>query len=158
MDHATLVPSPTEGARPCSHPPPKQTRSDTTPFRQRKKIPSTQQTTFCCLPLVRQGFANEGVLGRVQEILLDSWISKTKKQYAGYLEKWEEFAGGRDLDPFKPPVSSVLDLLTELFEGGVEYNALNTAGLALSTIITLPDGNTVGTHPFVRRFMNGCSA
>jgi hypothetical protein len=44
-----------------------------------------------------------------------------------------------------------------LFQSGLGYSALNTARSALSSVLTLPNGVTVGDHPRIKRFMRGVS-
>ena len=51
-------------------------------------------------------------------------------------------------------VVQVLEFLTDLFDK-LGYSAMNTARAALSTIVTLPDGHSLATHPFVTRFFKG---
>ena len=97
---------------------------------------------------------NQGISNRTQEIMLDSWRSGTKKQYDVYLRNWNLFASRGGVDPIQPPVSKVLDFLTELYDCGLGYSALNTARCALSTIITLLDRTmTIGSHPLIQRFI-----
>ena len=51
-------------------------------------------------------------------------------------------------------MSKVLDFLTELYDSGLGYSALNTARCALSTTITLLNGTmTIGSHPLIQRFI-----
>ena len=52
-------------------------------------------------------------------------------------------------------MNSVLDFLTELYDSGLGYSALNTARSALSTIVNLPGEHTVGSHPLICRFLKG---
>ena len=84
-----------------------------------------------------------------------SWRDSTQKQHAGYLQKWQSFCSGRQVDMFSPPVAEVLHFLTELFEANCGYSALNTARSALSTFIILPGNVSAGNHPRITRFMKG---
>jgi hypothetical protein len=52
-------------------------------------------------------------------------------------------------------VASVLEFLTELFENGVGYSAINTARSALSAVLPPINAQTVGSHPHVVRFLKG---
>jgi len=49
----------------------------------------------------------------------------------------------------------VLDFLSELFDSGLSYSALNLARSALSSFMCLNDGTSVGSHPLVARFLRG---
>ena len=84
-----------------------------------------------------------------------SWRDSTKKQYAGYLEKWQSYCSEQNIDSFSPTIEQVLHYLTELYQANCSYSAINTARSALSTIITLPGNVTVGNHPLVSRFLKG---
>ena len=48
----------------------------------------------------------------------------------------------------------VVEFLTVLFEAGLGYSSLNTARSALSTYVVC-EGQPVGSHPLVKRFMKG---
>lgn len=41
----------------------------------------------------------------------------------------------------------VLDFLSELYDSGLSYSALNVARSALSSFMCLNDGTSVGSHP-----------
>lgn len=49
----------------------------------------------------------------------------------------------------------MLDFLSELYENGSSYSAINTARSSLSAIGIIIDGFAVGSHPLVIRFMKG---
>ncbi len=87
-------------------------------------------------------------------IVLKSWRTGTLKQYQTYLNKWAVFCGERQVHPFSPSLTEVLDFLT-LFEEGTQYSGLNTARSALSAIIMLPGNTPAGQHPLVCRFLRG---
>ena len=56
----------------------------------------------------------------------------------------------------QPNVSEVLDFLTELYEDGLGYSAINTARCALSQIIVCKKGFcTIGAHHWVIKFLKG---
>lgn len=49
----------------------------------------------------------------------------------------------------------VLMFLTDLFESGLGYSAINTAKSAISAVLCIDDVKTVGSHPEIIRFMKG---
>ena len=51
-------------------------------------------------------------------------------------------------------MANVINFLTEQFNKGIGYSALNTTRSALSTFICL-EGYPAGSHPLVRRFLKG---
>ena len=54
-----------------------------------------------------------------------------------------------------PSVEVALDFLTDLFNKGAGYSAINTARSASSAVITLPNNIVFGQHPLVCRFVKG---
>ena len=90
-----------------------------------------------------------------KNIILASYREGTVKQYRSYLSRWEKFCENNNLDIFQPGLENAIEFLTEVFNSGVGYSAVNTARSALSSIIILPDGQTFGEHPLVRRFLKG---
>ena len=59
------------------------------------------------------------------------------------------------INPYDPPLTRVLDFLTSLFEGGLKYDAINTAKSAISAITEPKHGLTLGSQPLISRFMKG---
>ena len=60
------------------------------------------------------------------------------------------------MDQVQPLISQVIDFLTELYDSGLGYSAINTARCALSQILIHKKGHcTVGAHPWVIKFMRG---
>ena len=45
--------------------------------------------------------------------------------------------------------------LTMLYKKGLSNTAVNTARSALSSLLSLPDGSTIGKHPLVSRLLKG---
>ncbi len=56
------------------------------------------------------------------------------------------------VNPTNPSLSNILDFLSDLFDSGLSYSALNTARSALSTLIMI-QGRTAGSHPTIIRFI-----
>ena len=89
--------------------------------------------------------------------MLNSWRGSTLKQYAVYIKKSNHFLhehnNNNDLNK---PVTYILEFLSELYDTGYGYSALNTARSALSSVVTLSDWNSsLGEHPLIRRFLKG---
>ncbi|XP_064637118.1 uncharacterized protein LOC135493595 [Lineus longissimus] len=89
-----------------------------------------------------------------KDVLSAAWRDGTKKQYNGYLLKWFTFCNERNCDPMVPDVNLALRFPTSLYKKGLGYSAINTAGCALSGIITV-DGKPFGTIYVVNKFMRG---
>lgn len=84
-----------------------------------------------------------------------SWRPATRKKYDAHLRKWRVFCEKRAVDWIRPPISACVDFLASLHSAGMSYSAINTARSALSAVVLIPGGNTVGEHALVRRVMRG---
>ena len=107
------------------------------------------------LSLVGRALKDRNVSKRASNIIMASWRSGTKKQYSTHIKKWFSYCDKRKVNHFQTDLNSVLDFLSELFENGNSYSAVNTARSALSAIGIIIDGFAVGSHPLVVRFMKG---
>ena len=86
---------------------------------------------------------------------MDSWRPSTKKLYTTYLNKWSVFCLERDIQILSPTLPQVCKFLRLLAEQGLGYATVNTARSALSAVLPLIDGLTVGNHPIVCRLLKG---
>lgn len=115
----------------------------------------TPQAQPTGLSSVRKALTNKNISDRATDIIMQSWRKGTTKQYSTYLRKWETFCVERSLKPNEPSVSEILDFLLHLYDNGDGYSALNTARSAVSAIQVSTEGQTIGSHPLVCRFMRG---
>ena len=86
------------------------------------------------------------------KLLCSSWRHSTEKSYSSAWNRWVCERGG---DPFTPPVSLVLQFLTEEFQSGKQYSTLNSYRSALSATLPPMEGVPVGQHPMVSKLMQG---
>ncbi len=86
--------------------------------------------------------------------MLSSWRETTKRQYWTYIQKWIVFCDNR-LDPIATDIGEVLQFLTNLFQEGKGYSAINTARSALSAIMDPIDNTPIGSHRYVKRLLRG---
>lgn len=108
------------------------------------------------LPLVRERLQRQGIKSKTQQIILGSWRTGTAKQYKVYLRKWHEYAVQNEKDPIYSTVGDILDFMTDLFEAGIGYSAINTARAALASAVELTDSLfSISTHPLIIRFLKG---
>ena len=84
---------------------------------------------------------------------MSSWRSGTRKQYGTYIQQWIEFGDKQESDFLHTSVGKVLDFLTMLYKKGLSYTAVNTTRSALSSLLSLPDGSTIGKHLLVSRLV-----
>lgn len=113
------------------------------------------QTGLVSVPLIRRSVEDHQLPQNVTNIIMSSWRKGTTKQYKCYLNKWEIFCSRRNINSIHTSVNNVLIFLTELYETGVGYSAINTAKSALSNVVTLAgmDNVQLGNHALVKRFM-----
>ena len=110
-----------------------------------------------CLQIIRKAIQVDGHVlpKKTQDIILSSWRPSTKKQYAVYIRRWNQFCVDHNIMPVQANVSAVLTFLTATYEQTLSYSAVNTARSALSSILICDSGHTIGTHPLVSRFVRG---
>ena len=104
---------------------------------------------------LREAIKQRGISGKAAEIILCSWSESTHKQYEPHIKRWTTFCDQREINPFDPSVTSLLDFLIELHEKGLAYSTLNTARSAISAFTIPKDNSSIGSHPTVTRFMKG---
>ena len=107
---------------------------------------------IACL-LFRQYYETRGVSKSAVGLLMASWRGGTKKQYSGYIKKWTAFCLKRKVSHPQPPAVAVLDFLSELFDKGLTYSAINCARRHF--YVSLNDGSAVGQNPLVCRLLKG---
>lgn len=96
-----------------------------------------------------------GLSNSSQDLILHSWKPNTCKQYEIHLKKWDNYCSRINVSPQFTSITDGLNFLSECYDNGYSYSALNTARSALSTVIMLPSTNTFGLHPLVVRLMKG---
>ena len=65
------------------------------------------------------------------------------------------FCSSRGFDPYKATPALALDFMTDLFEQGLGYSAMNTVRSALSQVLHSPTGVSFGELPTVKQFLKG---
>ncbi len=96
-----------------------------------------------------------GLPAEVVETILQSRAPSTRKVYA---LKWNFFTSwcrAHQQDPVNCPVGTVLEYLQARFSAGVSHSTVKVHVAALSAYHSPLDGNTVGKHPLVIRFLRG---
>ncbi|XP_044165719.1 uncharacterized protein LOC122949750 [Acropora millepora] len=107
------------------------------------------------MSLVRGQLQSKGLSKEATDTILSSWRTGTKKQYQTYLDKWTKYCDSRGLNPISTTVTQGINFLAELMSHNIGYSGINTARSALSSVLTVHDCSTFGTHPLVKRFMKG---
>ena len=74
-------------------------------------------------------------------------------QYRRYIDRWVDFCVRRKADPFRPPISIVLEFLYVVFhESPIAYRTLGVIRSAVSAVAKV-EGSPAGEHHLVCRFM-----
>ncbi|XP_045123089.1 uncharacterized protein LOC123511349 isoform X4 [Portunus trituberculatus] len=107
------------------------------------------------MSFVRQQLRGRGVSSEGTEIIMASWRPGTMRQYRPHINRWSSFCDRWNINPSNPPVTNVLNFLSETFHGGVGYESVNTARGALSALGIILEGCRARNHPLINRFMRG---
>ena len=125
------------------------------PSPQQCSSSSQQTVAINGLQSIRESFQQRAISSKATNIILQSWSTGTQKQYAPYIKKWHDFCSKWKVNPYNPPLHTVLDFLVSLHEQGLSYTTINTARSALSAIILRTDNVNIGSHSIVSCFMKG---
>ena len=87
--------------------------------------------------------------------IMASWRSGTSKQYQTYLKRGEKYCQSNGFGKFEATKENRIDFLATLFSTGLGYSAINTARLALLSVLVLPKKLTFGLHLLLVRFLKG---
>jgi hypothetical protein len=63
--------------------------------------------------------------------------------------------GSQKIDPFNPAITCVITFLTELYQKGLGYSGINTAKLAISSIVFNVNNVRIGNHIMIKQFLKG---
>jgi hypothetical protein len=86
---------------------------------------------------------------------MSSWKLGTKKQYQTFTKIWFQYCSEEQVNSVRPTLDNILEFLTSLFDKGLGYSSLNTARGTLSALGLKCDGQLVGSHQLVVRYMKG---
>ena len=117
--------------------------------------PLAQKAGSLSMPLVRKTLNNKNLSSAAKEIIMASWRPGTGKQYHSYLARWEKFWAQKAILAEDASVENGIDFLASLYKDGLGYSAINTARLALSSVLTRAGNITLSNHLLVTRFLKG---
>ena len=105
---------------------------------------------------LRESLINQGFSPASVNIIMSSWRTSPRKQYATYIKRWFTYCTTYQYNPCNPPTNIAVQFLTSLYDHGLSYSCINTAGSALSSIFQLKNRDmSFGNLPVVRHFMRG---
>ena len=64
-----------------------------------------------CQASIRRYYQMQDFSEYITDVLVNSWIPATQKQYTVYIKKWAIFCGTSKIAPFSPDLSNVLEFL-----------------------------------------------
>lgn len=132
---------------------PKGPRTLSLPSNQERLHPLHKKTYPPGMQIIRNSLTTRGISEKAAKVILQSWRGSTQKQYSVYLNKWMVFCSSRGIDPYKATSAQALDFMTDLFEQGLGYSAMNTVRSALSQVLYSPSGVAFGELPIVKQFL-----
>lgn len=118
------------------------------------KTPPPSKNETVGMSLVRQRLESKGVQGRSADVIMCAWRSSTKRHYDTYYKKWVQFCHRRKITPLCPNGDTLLEFLTELYDNGYSYTALNSARSAVSAIL-FDKEKSIGELPIICKFLRG---
>ncbi|KAJ8041056.1 hypothetical protein HOLleu_11755 [Holothuria leucospilota] len=106
------------------------------------------------LQIIRESIKDYGFSAKTADIILSSRRESTTKQYSITLRNGWIFVINKRQIHCMHSNPRVRDFFTSLYEN-IGYSALNTARAAISSLVSLTDGYTVGNHPLITRYFKG---
>ena len=84
---------------------------------------SSQQTVATnVLQSIRDSLLQRDISSKTTNIIRQPWSTGTPKQYALYIKKWHDFCSKWEVNPYNPPLNTVLVFLVSLHEQGLSYS------------------------------------
>ena len=117
---------------------------------------TTESNIIKGIPFLQESLQKEGIDPITLEYFNKTWRSSTQKAYKSHLERWAKWTQINSVDPIAPSVANILKILRKYFETGVGHGAINSARCALSLIIPLVNGKTIGENRLICWFIKAC--
>ena len=91
----------------------------------RENAPETSHISH--VAVVRRCLGQFKLSPRVSDIIMSSWRSGTQAQYKSAWSKWSSWCAEKQEDPVSCDISCFLELLSELFDNGLQYRTINVS-------------------------------
>ena len=101
-----------------------------------------------------QHYGGLNVSDTTNSILVASLRESTRKKYNPYQQKWHIYCQENNINPVTPNIT-VLDFLSNLYDQGLSYSAINSAKSALSHIILIPPHTKLSDHLLISQYGKG---
>ena len=102
-----------------------------------------------------QHYGGLNVSDTTNSILVASLRESTRKKYNPYQQKWHTYCQENNINPVTPNITNVLDFLSNLYDQGLSYSAINSAKSALSHIILIPPHTKLSDHLLISQYDKG---
>ncbi|XP_046692704.1 uncharacterized protein LOC124377322 [Silurus meridionalis] len=117
--------------------------------------PGTGQSSSLGLARERMNLSVAGLPPKVIETIQNARAASTRSAYDRKWSVFELWCAQRHIIPFHCSVADVLCFLQELLDKGRAFSTVKVYLAAVSACHIGIDGNTIGHHPLVCRFMKG---
>ena len=118
---------------------------------------SSESTDFQtgCMATVNQSLQNKGFSVDTRKLMLASWRSSTRKDYAVKFNRFSSWCSEREIDPCAATVTNCADFLTSLFRKGLKFRTISGYRSMSSVLLPPMEGIQIGQHPDIVRLMKG---
>lgn len=117
--------------------------------------PRSEGFQLSCMASVNRSIQNKGFSDDTRELMVASWRSGTRKDYAIKFKKFSGWCGRREIDPHAATLTNCADFLTSLFQSGLKYRTISGYRSMLSVMLPPINGISVGQHPDIIRLLKG---
>ncbi|KAH3719980.1 hypothetical protein DPMN_062867 [Dreissena polymorpha] len=93
-------------------------------FRQRSSFRTTVGADR--MQAVGASFRNRGFSTTATRVFIALWRTSTKREYKVYIRRWFLFCDKQQIDRFSVSIIKIIDFVTEEFQRGLGYSAMNT--------------------------------
>ena len=115
---------------------------------ERPNSSSKPNSKRCGLVAFQKSLASKGISDKAAKLISDSRIEISIPSYESTWHQWSGWCGKRKVDPFRCPLKFVLGYLSDMFEKGLSYIAINVHRSAISAYHKPLHGFPIGQSPF----------
>ncbi|XP_064460412.1 uncharacterized protein LOC135370562 [Ornithodoros turicata] len=109
-----------------------------------------------CVEADQRPPSHSSLSGEAAGLISASWRRGTRLAYNSCWRRRDSWYSARLLDPFSPPLNTVLNFLAYLrYQEHLSYRTINSYRSALSQTIGVCEGYPFGEHPAVTRLLKG---
>ena len=87
-----------------------------------------------------------------KKILNSSLRQSTRNKYRPYQKRWIEYCTKHSIMVQAPKVEDILNFLSDIFDRGGAYSAINSAKCALSKLVNIPPYKQLNDHMIIAQY------